>query len=93
MNRSSEITGEPKNKMARSLEKMPKHKDEGTTQLAAPLECCTKYVIHSVGTSELGCRQLREQSNGKGMFVSCYADDLVFVQPDITLKKHEAENC
>ena len=86
MNRSPEITGEPQNKMARSLEKMPKHQHEGTTQLVAPLECHTKFVMHSVGTSELGRRQLRGQSNSKGMFLSCCADDLVFVQPDITLK-------
>ena len=92
MNRSSGITGDPQNKMSRSLKKMPKHQDVGATQLAAHLECHTKFLMRSVGTGELGKRQLRGQSNGIGMFLSCYADDLVFVQPDITLQNYEAEH-
>ena len=85
--------GAPGNKMARHSDETTNHEVGVDNLEATQLEWHTKLLMRRVGSGERRNRQLRGQSCGIGMLLSCYADDLVFVQPDDATLKAGTEKC
>ena len=70
------------------------YREEGVDDLeATQLKWHTKLLMRRARTGARRNRQLRGQGCGIGMLMSCYADDLVYVQPDDVTLKAGTENC